>query len=85
MERFKDPKFSEDQRRARGTTVQGTESCWMPNPVQRILCPEMQAAPQWSGLRLWTFGGDLIFEFRDHGIEELRELSERAADELAAL
>ena len=84
MDRFKDPTFSDDQPRARGMTVQGTESCWMPNPVLRILCPELQAAPSWSGIRLWTFGGD-IFEFRDHGIEELRELIERAVDELDAL
>ena len=84
MDRFKDPQFGDDQHRARGTVVQGTESCWMPNPVLRILCPELQSAPSWSGLRLWTFEGD-IFEFRDVGIEEPRELVERAADELAAL
>jgi len=37
-----------------------------------------------EGDQVCTFGGD-IFEFRDHGIEELRELVERAVDELDAL
>lgn len=67
-----------------GMSVLGTESCWMPNPVQRILCPELQRAATWSGLRLWTFGG-ATFDFRDRDSAELRGLVERASAELRKL
>ena len=56
----------------------------MPNPVRRILCPEIQTAPDWNGLRLWTFGG-ARFDFRDRTVTELRELLERAVTELDEL
>jgi hypothetical protein len=67
------------ERQAAGAAiwVVGTETCWMPNPVQRILCPERVRAPAWSGLRLWTFGGE-VFEFRGRDTAELRDLVERA-------
>ena len=66
-------------------SVNGTEGCWMPNPVQRILCPELQTAPRLgTGLRLWTFGG-ATFDFRDRTVTELRELVERAVTELDEL
>ncbi len=67
-----------------GHSVLGTEACWMPDPVQRILCPEMQWAPAWSGLRIWSFGGK-AFDFRDRTVVELRELVERSVTELNAL
>ena len=67
-----------------GRRIQGTESCWMPDPVQRILCPEMQMSPEFNGLRLWTFGG-ARFDFRDRSLTELRELLERTDAALAEL
>jgi hypothetical protein len=67
-----------------GVRVLGTEACWLPQPVQRILCPELQQAPSWTGLRLWTFGG-AIFEFRNRTVAELRALIERAVTELNGL
>ena len=72
------------ERTARGNSVTGTEACWMPNPVQRILCPELQRASTWTGLRLWTFGG-ATFDFRDRNVADLRELVERAVTELNEL
>lgn len=69
------------QETTRGTRVTGTESCWMPRPVQRILCPEIVASPAWNGLRLWTFGG-AEFAFRDRTSTELRALVERAVTAL---
>jgi hypothetical protein len=85
MELAKDKAFGQAQGAAPGgMSVLGTESCWMPNPVQRILCPELQRAATWSGLRLWTFGG-AVFDFRDRDSAELRELVERAAAELRKL
>ena len=72
------------ERPARGNSVTGTEACWMPNPVQRILCPELQRASTWTGLRLWTFGG-ATFDFRDRNVADLRELVERAVTELNEL
>ena len=72
------------ERTARGNSVTGTEACWMPNPVQRILCPELQRASTWTGLRLWTFGG-ATFDFRDRTVADLRELVERAVTELNEL
>jgi hypothetical protein len=68
-----------------GNSVVGTEACWMPHPVQRILCPEMQWAPAWTGLRIWTFGGSKTFEFRDRTVVELRGLVERSVTELNEL
>lgn len=70
--------------RAGGSWVLGTEACWMPNPVQRILCPELQWAPAWTGIRIWAYGGK-TFEFRDSTVPELRELVERSVTELNAL
>ena len=67
-----------------GRRVQGTESCSMPNAVQRILCPEMHIAPEWRGLKLWTFGG-ARFDFGDCSITQLRELLERTDEALAEL
>ena len=55
-----------------------------PNPVQRILLPEIQRRLAWNGLRLWTFGG-ARFDFRDRTVTELRELLERAVTELDEL
>jgi len=70
---------------ARGNSVTGTEACWMPNPVQRILCPELQRrAATWTGLRLWTFGG-ATFDFRGRNVADLRALVERAVTELNEL
>jgi hypothetical protein len=72
------------ERTARGNSVTGTEACWMPNPMQRILCPELQRASTWTGLRLWTFGG-ATFDFREGNVADLRELVERAVTELNEL
>ena len=65
-------------------SVMGTETCWMPNPVQRILCPERVRASAWSGFRLWIFGG-AAFEFRGRDTGELRDLVERAGTALREL
>jgi hypothetical protein len=81
MGSLKDEAFSG---RTAGMQVLGTESCWMPTPALRILCPEVQRAPAWSGLRLWTFGGAL-FEFRDRTSADLRALVARAATALGKL
>lgn len=67
-----------------GNSVVGTEACWMPNPVQRILCPELQWTPAWTGLRIWTFGGK-SFEFRDRTVVDLRGLVERSVTALNEL
>ena len=72
------------ERTARGNSVTGTEACWMPNPVQRILCPELQRRRDVDRPRLWTFGG-ATFDFRDRTVADLRELVERAVTELDEL
>jgi hypothetical protein len=84
MERFNTAALGRTGGVTSAQTVHGTEGCWMPNPVRRILCPEIQAAPDWNGLRLWTFGG-ARFDFRDRTVTELRELVERAVTELDEL
>jgi hypothetical protein len=84
MERFNNVERAQTAGVTGATQVHGTESCWMPNPVRRILCPEIKAGADWNGLRLWTFGG-AAFSFRDRSITELRELVERTVEELDGL
>lgn len=61
--------------------VTGTESCWMPEPRVRILCPDYYVGPDWSGLRLRALGGP-GFEFPDHKPSELVHLIDLAIAEL---
>ena len=61
--------------------VTGTESCWMPNPRVRILCPDYYIGPDWSGLRLRPLGSR-GFEFPDHKPAELTKLFDAALTEL---
>jgi hypothetical protein len=63
--------------------VQGTASCWMPDPAFRILCPSYRVGPDWSGFTLAAFGGR-TFALPDHVPSELTELIERAISELEA-
>jgi hypothetical protein len=77
MEYAKDKAFAQAGAPRGGNVVHGTASCWMPNPVQRILCPELVRAATWSGLRLSTFGGRSL-DFRDRDSAELRKLVELA-------
>jgi hypothetical protein len=64
-----------------GTAVHGTESCWMPDPFERILCPEYRVGPDWSGLSIGTFDG-WPFSFPDRGPADLIGLLDRAIAEL---
>lgn len=84
MERFNNIERAPTAGLTGATQVHGTESCWMPNPERRILCPEIKAGADWNGIRLWTFGG-AAFVFRDRTITELRELVERTVVELEEL
>lgn len=38
-------------------SVQGTEACWMPDPVTRRLCPGYGIGPAWEGLTISIYGG----------------------------
>ena len=85
MVRFKDVSLAESRKSLApgGTAVQGTESCWMPNPEERILCPSAVIGSDWSGIALGAFGGP-SFLFRNVEPSELLALVDRAIAELDA-
>ena len=64
--------------------AQGTESCWMPKPELRILCPEVRVSPEWTGISLGALGGP-SFAFRGVEARELQQLVDRAIAEIDAL
>jgi hypothetical protein len=85
MVRFKDASFAESRKSLApgGTFVHGTESCWMPNPEERILCPSAVIGSDWSGIALGAFGGP-SFLYRNVEASELLALVDRAITVLGA-
>lgn len=57
--------------------VQGTESCWMPNPPTRILCPDYYIGPDKATFRAGAFRGTL-FEFPEYTPVDLATLIDQA-------
>ncbi len=66
-----------------GVRIRGTESCWMPDPALRILCPGYRVSPRWSGFTLAAFGG-CTFALTGHAPSALSKLIELAIIDLEA-
>ena len=64
-------------------SIQGTASCWMPDPALRILCPGYRINPRWSGFTLAAFGG-CTFALPGHAPSALSKLIELAIIDLEA-
>ena len=59
--------------------VQGTASCWRPDPALRILCPSYRIGPDWKGVTMAAYGGR-TFAFPDGHPTELIALIDRAVE-----
>jgi hypothetical protein len=53
--------------------VEGTGACWMPARPVRILCPSYRVGPDWAGLHLAAYGGQVYIypEQRPAALEAL--------------
>ena len=62
--------------------VEGTQSCWMPSPPTRILCPEYYVGPDKATFRAGAYRGH-SFEFPEHTPADLQTLIDQAIAVLA--